>query len=175
MDRDVVDQAHEIYFNVIVAHGDGDEPWTSEQRAELRRALSLLEPVESAGELGPEGFALMASLCLELGNDEREEHLLRTGVEAYPGAPSLHADLGAAYANLSKWSAAVSHLSAAVVLGADDPDERWAMTASQLIDALIECGEDERAKVVRQWAMSQVKDDASRQWLEDDEESDDES
>ncbi len=167
MDRDVVDQAHEIYFNVIVAHGDGDEPWTPEQRSELRRALSLLEPVESAGELGPEGIQLMASLCLELGNDEREEHLLRSGVETFPGAAGLHADLGAAYANLSQWSAAISHLSAAVVLGADDPDERWAMTASQLVDALVESGEEERANVVREWAKSQVKDDAARQWLEE--------
>lgn len=172
MDRDVVDQAHEIYFNVIVAHGDGDDPWTPEQRSELRRALSLLEPVESEGELGPEGIQLMASLCLELGNDEREEHLLRAGVDSYPGSPGLHADLGAAYANLGRWAAAVSHLSAAVLLGVDDPDERWAMTASQLVDALMESGEEERATAVRQWAMSQVKDDAARQWLEDDDQSD---
>lgn len=170
MDRDVVDQAHEIYFNVIVAHGDGDDPWTPEQRSELRRALSLLEPVELAGELGPEGVQLMASLCLELGNDEREEHLLRAGVEAYPGSAGLHADLGAAYATLGQWSASIAHLAAAAVLGADDPDERWAMTASQLVDALVECGEDERASAVREWAISQVKDDAARQWLEDDEE-----
>lgn len=169
MDRDVVDQAHEIYFNVIVAHGDGDEPWTPEQRSELRRALSLLEPVESSGELGPEGIQLMASLCLELGNDEREEHLLRTGVDTFPAAAGLHADLGAAHANLSKWSAAISHLCAAVLLGIDEPDERWAMTASQLVDALVECGEDERAAAVREWALSHVKDDAGRQWLEDDE------
>ena len=173
MDRDVVDQAHEIYFNVIVAHGDGDDPGTPEQRAELRRALSLLEPVESEGELGPEGIQLMASLCLELGNDEREEHLLRAGVDSYPGSPGLHADLGAAYANLGRWAAAVSHLSAAVLLGVDEPDERWAMTASQLVDALMESGEEERAGAVRQWAMSQVKDDAARQWLEDDEQSED--
>jgi tetratricopeptide (TPR) repeat protein len=175
MDRDVVDQAHEIYFNVIVAHGDGDEPWTPEQRSELRRALCLLEPAETAGELGPEGIQLMASLCLELGNDEREEHLLRTGVEAYPGAAGLHADLGAAYANLGRWAAAVSHLSAAVLLGADDPDERWAMTTSQLVDALMESGEEERASSLRQWAKSQVKDDAARQWLEDDGEESEES
>jgi hypothetical protein len=173
MDRDVVDQAHEIYFNVIVAHGDGDDPWTPEQRSELRRALSLLEPVESEGELGPEGIQLMASLCLELGNDEREEHLLRAGVDTYPGAPGLHADLGAAYANLGRWAVAVSHLSAAVLLGVDEPDERWAMTASQLVDALMESGEEERAAAVRQWAMSQVKDDAARQWLEDDEQTED--
>jgi tetratricopeptide (TPR) repeat protein len=175
MDRDVVDQAHEIYFNVIVAHGDGDDPWTPEQRAELRRALTLLEPVELAGDLGPEGVQLMASLCLELGNDEREEHLLRAGIEAYPGAAGLHADLGAAYANLGRWASAVSHLSAAVVLGADDPDERWAMTASQLVDALGECGEEERASAVREWAKSQVKDDGARQWLEDDEDDDTDS
>jgi len=171
MDRDVVDRAHEIYFNVIVAHGDGDDPWTPEQRSELRRALSLLEPAESEGDLGPEGIQLMASLCLELGNDEREEHLLRAGVDAYPGAPGLHADLGAAYANLGRWASAVSHLSAAVLLGVDEPDERWAMSASQLVDALMESGEEERAAAIRQWAMSQVKDDAARQWLEDDEES----
>ena len=172
MGRDVVDQAHEIYFNVIVAHGDGDEPWTPEQRSELRRALSLLEPVESSGDLGPEGIQLMASLCLELGNDEREEHLLRAGIEAFPAAAGLHADLGAAYANLNQWPKAVSHLCAAVLLGLDDADERWAMTASQLVDALVECGEEERATVVREWAMSLVKDDAARQWLEED---DDES
>lgn len=172
MDRDVVDQAHEIYFNVIVAHGDGDEPWTPEQRSELRRALSLLEPVESSGELGPEGIQLMASLCLELGNDEREEHLLRTGVETFPGTPGLHADLGAAHANLSQWSAAIAHLSAAIVLGCDDPDERWAMTASQLVDALVESGEEERANIVREWAKSQVKDEAARQWLEEDDDGD---
>lgn len=174
MDRDVVDQAHEIYFNVIVAHGDGDDPWTPDQRSELRRALSLLEPVESAGELGPEGIQLMASLCLELGNDEREEHLLRTGVETYPGSAGLHADLGAAYANLSQWSMALAHLSAAVVLAADEPDERWAMTASQLVDMLVECGEEERATAVRAWAMSQVKDAQARAWLEEDEDEDDE-
>ncbi len=168
MDRDVVDQAHEIYFNVIVAHGDGDEPWSPEQRSELRRALSLLEPVEIAGELGPEGIQLMASLCLELGNDEREEHLLRSGVDLYPASPGLHADLGAAYANLSKWSPAVAHLSAAVLLGVDEPDERWAMTVSQLIDALVECGEEERAQAVRGWALTHIKDDQARAWLEED-------
>jgi hypothetical protein len=168
MDRDVVDQAHEIYFNVIVAHGDGDEPWTPEQRSELRRALSLLEPAESAGDLGPEGIQLMASLCLELGNDEREEHLLRAGVELFPGAAGLHADLGAAYANLSRWSDAIAHLCAAAVLGSDDPDERWAMTASQLVDALTESGDPERAGAVRTWALAQVRDDAARQWLEED-------
>jgi len=173
MDRDVVDQAHEIYFNVIIAHGDGEEPWSAEQRAELGRALRLLEPLENAGELGPEGVQLMASLCFELGHDEREEHLLRGGVDTYPGAPGLHADLGAAYANLGRWAPAVSHLSAAVLLGVDEPDERWAMTASQLVDALMESGEEERAAAVRQWAMSQVKDDAARQWLEDDHQSED--
>jgi tetratricopeptide (TPR) repeat protein len=167
MDRDVVDQAHEIYFNVIVAHGDGDEPWSPEQRSELRRALQLLEPAESSGELGPEGIQLMASLCLELGNDEREEHLLRAGVEIYPAAAGLHADLGAAHANLGQWSQAISHLCAAVLLGVDDADERWAMTASQLVDALCECGEEERATAVREWALAHVKDDAARQWLED--------
>ncbi len=175
MERDVVDEAHEIYFNVILAHGDGDEPWTPEQRSELRRALSLLEPAESAGELGPEGIQLMASLCLELGNDEREEHLLRSGVELYPAAAGLHADLGAAYANLGKWSSAIAHLCAALVLGSDDPDERWAMTASQLVDALVECGEGERAHAIRQWALAQVRDDEARAWLEDDEEDGEES
>ena len=170
MDRDVVDQAHEIYFNVIVAHGDGDAPWTADQRAELHRALVLLEPAEAAGDLGPEGIQLMASLCLELGNDEREEHLLRAGIEAFPGAAGLHADLGAAYANLGRWALAVSHLSAAIVLGADDPDERWAMTASQLVDALSESGEDDRARAVREWALGHVKDDAAKQWLKDDDE-----
>ena len=66
--------------------------------------------------------------------------------------------------------AAVSHLCAAVLLGVDDPDERWAMTASQLVDALVECGDEERANAVREWALSLVKDDAARQWLEDDDE-----
>jgi len=173
MDRDVVDQAHEIYFNVIVAHGDGDEPWTADQRAELRRALGLLEPVESAGELGPEGIQLMASLCLELGNDEREEHILRSGVDSYPASSGLHADLGAAYANLSKWPAAVAHLSAATLLAVDDADERWAMTVSQLVDALVECGEEDRADAVRRWALTRVGDDQARAWLEDDENDDD--
>jgi hypothetical protein len=56
-----------------------------------------------------------------------------------------------------------------VLLGIDDADERWAMTASQLVDALSECGEEERATVVREWALSQVKDEAARQWLEDEE------
>ncbi|MDQ6780822.1 MAG: hypothetical protein M3Z37_06690 [Candidatus Eremiobacteraeota bacterium] len=170
MDRDVVDQAHEIYFNVIVAHGDGEEPWSAEQRAELGRALRLLEPLENAGELGPEGVQLMASLCLELGNDEREEHLLRSGVDLYPGSAGLHADLGAAYANLSKWSPSVAHLAAAVLLGVDEPDERWAMTASQLVDALVECGEEERAQAVRQWARGHIKDDQARAWLDEDDE-----
>lgn len=172
MDRDVVDQAHEIYFNVIVSHGDGDEPWTPEQRSELRRALSLLEPVENAGDLGPEGIQLMASLCLELGNDEREEHLLRAGVEAFPSSPCLYADLGAAYANLNRWAPAIAHLCAAVLLSVDEPDERWAMTASQLVDALVECGEEDRAAAIRSWALSHVKDEHARAWLEDDEGSD---
>ena len=175
MDRDVVDQAHEIYFNVIVAHGDGDDPWTPEQRSELRRALSLLEPAEAAGELGPEGIQLMASLCLELGNDEREEHLLRAGVESFPGSQGLHADLGAAHANLERWHAAVAHLSAAVILGVDDPDERWAMTASQLVDALEESGDEDRARAVREWALSQARDEAARQWLEEGDEAEAES
>src|SRR5579864_8386288 len=170
MEQDAVERAHEIYFNVIVSHGGADQPWTSGQRDELRRALALLEPVDASGELGPEGVQLMASLCLELGNDEREEHILRGGVDQYPGAPGLHADLGAAYANLSKWPSAVAHLSAAALLGVDDPDERWAMTVSQLVDALVECGEGERADAVRRWALTRANDDAARAWLEEDEE-----
>ena len=86
MEKDAVEQAHEIYFNVIVAHGGGDQPWSASQRGELRRALSLLEPLEAAGELGPDGVQLMASLCLELGNDERAEHLLKSGLDRFPTA-----------------------------------------------------------------------------------------
>lgn len=170
MEKDAVELAHEIYFNVIVAHGGGDEPWTSSQRSELRRALTLLEPLEATGELGPDGVQLMASLCLELGNDEREEHLLRTGLERFPTASGLHADLGAAYANLEKWPGAVAHLATAVLLGVGEPDEQWAMAASQLVDALLECGDDERAETVRQWALGMCPDDKSRTWLEEDEE-----
>src|SRR5579864_4709575 len=168
MEKDAVEQAHEIYFNVIVAHGGGEEPWTPEQRSELRRALALLEPLEAAGELGPDGLQLMASLCLELGNDEREEHLLRVGLQRYPTATGLHGDLGAAYANLSKWPDAVAHLATAVLLGVDEPDEQWAMAASQLVDALCECGDGERAEAVRVWALSQCADDKGRSWLEAD-------
>jgi hypothetical protein len=40
MEKDAVEQAHEIYFNVIVTHGSGEDPWTPDQRAELRRALT---------------------------------------------------------------------------------------------------------------------------------------
>lgn len=167
MEKDAVEQAHEIYFNVIVAHGGGDQPWSTGQRGELRRALSLLEPLESAGELGPDGIALMASLCLELGNDEREEHLLRTGLDRFPTAPGLHADLGAAYANLEKWPTAIAHLATAVLFGVSEPDEQWAMAASQLVDALFECGDDERAEAVRGWALGHCADDKSRSWLED--------
>jgi hypothetical protein len=68
---------------------------------------------------------------------------------------------------LGRWSDAISHLCAAVVLGADDADERWAMTASQLVDALSESGERDRAEAVRVWAQGHVKDDAAKQWLED--------
>jgi hypothetical protein len=168
MEKDAVEQAHEIYFNIIVAHGGGDEPWTSDQRSELRRALALLEPLEAEGELGPDGIQLMASLCLELGNDEREEHILRAGLERYPTAGGLHADLGAAYANLAKWPDAVAHLSTAVLLGVDDPDEQWAMAASQLCDALRECGDDERAEAVRGWAIGVCADEKGRAWLEED-------
>jgi hypothetical protein len=167
MEKDAVEQAHEIYFNVIVAHGGGDEPWTSDQRAELRRALTLLEPLEAAAELGPDGMQLMASLCLELGNDEREEHLLRAGLERFPTAAGLHADIGAAYANLVKWPDAVAHLATAVLLGLDEPDEQWAMAASQLVDALLECGDGERAEVVRLWALERCADDKAKTWLEE--------
>ena len=169
MEKDAVEQAHEIYFNVIVAHGGGDEPWTPEQRWELRRALALLEPLDAEGELGPDGVQLMASLCLELGNDEREEHLLREGLQRYPTASGLHGDLGAAYANLEKWPDAVAHLGAAVLLGVDEPDEQWAMAASQLVDALLECGDAERAESVRRWALACCADDKARAWLEEDE------
>jgi hypothetical protein len=170
MEQDAVTQAHEIYFNVIVAHGSGDEPWTADQRSELRRALALLEPLEASGELGPEGVQLMASLCLELGNDEREEHLLRAGLERFPTAPGLHGDLGAAYANLEKWPDAVSHFSTAVLLGVDEPDDQWAMVASQLVDALSECGDEDRAETVRRWAAALCIDDKARAWLEDERE-----
>ena len=170
MEKDAVEKAHEIYFNVIVAHGGGDQPWSATQRGELRRALTLLEPLEASGELGPDGIQLMASLCLELGNDEREEHLLRSGLERFPSAPGLHADIGAAYANLEKWPEAIAHLATVVLLNVDEPDEQWAMAASQLVDALFECGDDERAEFVRRWALGLCTDDASRSWLEDKEE-----
>lgn len=166
MEQDAVEKAHEIYFNVIVAHGGSEDPWTADQRADLRRALSLLEPIESAGDLGPDGVQLMASICLELGNDEREEHLLRGGLDRYPTAAGLHADLGAAYAVLDKWPGAVAHLAAAVLLGTGDPDEQWAMTASQLVDALSECGDADSAEEVRQFALGLCRDDKSRAWLE---------
>lgn len=168
-DNDVVEQAHEIYFNVIVAHGDADEPWTPPQRTELRRALELLEPVEAAGELSPDGVQLMASLCLELGNDEREEHLLRQGLERFPSAAGLHGDIGAALATLRRWPNAVAHLAAAVLLGVDDPDEQWAAAASQLVDTLNECGDGDRAEAIRTWAISIARDEKARAWLEDDE------
>jgi hypothetical protein len=166
-DNDVVEQAHEIYFNVIVAHGDADVPWTAAQRGELRRALVLLEPVEAAGELSPDGVQLMASLCLELGNDEREEHILRQGLERFPSAAGLHGDIGAALATLRQWPNAVGHLAAAVLLGVDEPDEQWAAAASQLIDTLNECGDDDRAEAVRTWALSIARDEKARAWLED--------
>ena len=172
MEPDVVEQAHEIYFNVIVAHGGGDAPWSADQRIELRRALSLLEPLERSGDLGPDGIQLMASLCLELGNDEREEHLLRTGLDRYPAAANLHADLGAAYANLERWPLALAHIAASVLLGVDEPDEHWAMTASQLVDLLSECGDSERAEAVRRWALEQVDDEKARAWLEEGEATD---
>jgi len=167
MEKDVVERAHEIYFNVIVAHGGSQDAWTSDQRTELRRALGLLEPLESAGELGADGIQLMASLCLELGNDEREEHVLRKGVERYPSAVGLHADLGVAHANLGRWPDAVAHLSAAVLMGMDDADEQWAVAASQLVDALVECGDPERAEEVRLWALSRATDHKARAWLQD--------
>ena len=172
MDNDVVEQAHEIYFNVIVAHGDADAPWTPEQRGELRRALQMLEPLEESGDLGPDGVQLMASLCLELGNDEREEHLLRQGLERHPSAAGLHGDLGAALANLERWPSAVAHLAASVILGVDEPDEQWAAACSQLIDTLVECGDPERAEAIRVWALSVVQDDKARPWLAEDDEED---
>lgn len=167
MERDVVERAHEIYFNVIVAHGGSQDPWTAEQRSELRKALGLLEPLEAAGELGPEGVQLMASLCLELGNDEREEHVLRQGIEHHPSAIGLHADLGVAHANMARWADAIAHLSAAVLLGVDEPDEQWAVAASQLVDALSECGDPERAEEVRMWALSRATDQKARAWLQE--------
>jgi tetratricopeptide (TPR) repeat protein len=173
MDNDVVEQAHEIYFNVIVAHGDADDPWSPEQRSELRRALQLLEPLEEQGELGPDGVQLMASLCLELGNDEREEHLLRQGLERYASSAGLHGDLGAALANLERWPTAVAHLAAAVVLGVDEPDEQWAAACSQLVDTLIESGDQERAEAIRAWALAAAQDDKTRAWLEDEDADDD--
>jgi hypothetical protein len=175
MERDVVEQAHEIYFNVIVAHGGAEEPWSAEQRIELRRALAMLEPLDASAELGPEGVQLMASLCLELGNDEREEHLLRAGLDRFPTAAGLHSDLAAAYANLDRWPLSVSHFAAAVLLGIDDPDEQWAIAASQFIDALNECGDTERAEAVRAWALSACADDKGRAWLTEDDDDDEES
>jgi hypothetical protein len=173
MDRDVVEQAHEIYFNVIIANGGADGPWSTEQRVELRRALSMLEPLDASGELGPEGVQLMASLCLELGNDEREEHLLRAGLDRFPTAAGLHSDLAAAYANLDRWPQSVSHFAAAVLLGIDDPDEQWAIAASQFIDALNECGDTERAAAVRTWALAACADEKGRAWLtEEDDDAD---
>jgi hypothetical protein len=166
MEKDAVEQAHEIYFNVIVAHGGADLPWSIDQRVELRRALALLEPLDAQGELGPEGIQLMASLCLELGNDEREEHLLQRGLERFPTAAGLHADLGAALANLERWPSSIAHLCAAVLFGIDDPDEQWAMGVSHLIDCLRECGDDERAESIRQWAFERCTDDKARSWLE---------
>ena len=167
MEQDVVEQAHQIYFNVVVSHGGGDKPWTPEQRAQLRRALELLEPLEAAGELGPEGVQLMASLCLELGNDEREEHLLKRGLERYAGAAALHADYGASQAALGRWSEAIAHLSAAALLGVNDPDEQWAVAVSQLIDTLAECGNADGAERLRAWALTQASDEKARAWLEE--------
>ncbi|GAC1461040.1 MAG: hypothetical protein PVSMB8_15750 [Vulcanimicrobiaceae bacterium] len=175
MERDVVEQAHEIYFNVIVAHGGSDAPWTAEQRTELRRALSLLEPLESTGDLGPDGLQLMASLFLELGNDEREEHVLRDGLDQFPTDAGLHADLGTAYAKLDRWPLAVAHLAATFMLGIDESDEQRAVLASQLLDVLEECGDDDRAETVRRFALSLINDEKSRELLEgrDDEAGDD--
>jgi hypothetical protein len=167
MEKDAVERAHEIYFNVVVAHGGGDQPWSADQREELRRALRMLEPLEASGELGPDGFALLASLCLELGNDEREEHVLRNGLEQYPTAAGLHADLGAAYANLEKWPDTVAHLACAVLLGIDEADEHWAMEVSQLIDAMRECGDEEAAQSLRSFALERCDDEKARAWLED--------
>lgn len=170
MERDVVEQAHEIYFNVIVAHGSSEAPWTAEQRSELRRALSLLEPLETTGELGPEGIQLMASLFLELGNDEREEHVLRDGLDQFPTDPGLHADLGTAYAKLDRWPMAVAHLAAAFILGIEESDEQRAVLATQLLDVLEECGDDERAARVRRFALSLLNDEKARRLLEADDE-----
>ncbi|MFI5389513.1 MAG: hypothetical protein ACHQY2_07305, partial [Candidatus Eremiobacterales bacterium] len=45
----------------------------------------------------------------------------------------------------------------------------WAMAASQLVDALLECGDEERAQVVRRWALERCTDDKSKSWLADSE------
>jgi hypothetical protein len=66
----------------------------------------------------------------------------------------------------------VAHLATAVLLGVDEPDEQWAMAASQLVDALLECGDDERGEAVRKWALGMCTDGPSRSWLEEDVEDD---
>jgi hypothetical protein len=52
-----------------------------------------------------------------------------------------------------------------VLLGIDEPDEQWAIAASQFIDALNECGDVERAAAVRAWAISACADEKGRAWL----------
>ena len=68
---------------------------------------------------------------------------------------------------MEKWPVAVAHLATALLFGLDEPDEQWAMAASQLVDALFECGDEERAEAVRGWALGLCTDDKSRSWLED--------
>ncbi len=161
MDRDVVEQAHEIYFNVIIAHGDADEPWSPEQRSELRRALSMLEPLDASGELGPEGIQLMASLCLELGQRRARRASAARGSRCISrrGRAARRPRRGVRESEPVVRSRSRTS-SAAVLLGVDDPDEqlgdrrvaahRRARRRAAMTSTRRPCG----------WSKAQVKDDA---------------
>jgi len=103
------------------------------------------------------------AIAASRGNPIERPFIAEAVVSLGPRIPKVpYAQPGdAARAALAPWCELVD----AVLLGIDDPDEQWAIAASQFIDALNECGDAERAAAVRTWALAACADEKGRAWL----------